>query len=164
MALSTALVGKSAQAAERIVFRYGSFSDTIGVQELTEFAETGRASSSISYYLRRANQNPETVRAALNRQIPIRVTTLNRVLDSPLGDVALNSLSRTIQTPVNAANQQALRGALLISASDNRVSLLEVVHNYPTRELHINGRELVSTYTQISQIARQIQNIPNIFQ
>ena len=157
--------GHSAIAADAIVFRYGAFSETFSVQELTEFAQTGQQSSTIRYYLRRTNQNPEAVRAALNREIPVRVTTLDLILNSPVGDVALDRLSRTIQTPVNTSNRQALRAALILSASTgNRLSLLEVFQNYPTRQLYVDGRELISTYTQISELAQRIQNLPVIFQ
>ena len=95
----------------------------------------------------------------------MRVTTLDRILNSPVGDVALDRLSRTIQTPVNTSNRQALRAALILSASTgNRLSLLEVFQNYPTRQLYVDGRELISTYTQISELAQRIQNLPVIFQ
>jgi hypothetical protein len=163
--IGTLLFSCPAIAANAIVFRYGALSETFSVQELTDFAQTGRQSSTISYYLRRTNQNPEAVRSALNREIPVRVTTLDRVLNSPIGDVALDRISRTIQTPVNTSNRQALRAALVLSASgDNRLSLLEVFQNYPTQELYVDGQELISTYTQISDLAQRIQNLPNIFQ
>lgn len=157
--------GHSAIAADSIVFRYGAFSETFSVQELTEFAQTGKQSSTVRYYLQRTNQDPESVRAALNREIPVRVTTLDRILNSPVGDVALDRLSRTIQTPVNTSNRQALRAALILSAStDNRLSLLELFQTYPTQQLYVDGRELISTYTQISELAQRIQNLPVIFQ
>lgn len=165
LGLGTLVASAPANAANAIVFRYGALSETFSVQELTDFAQTGRQSSTINYYLRRTNQNPEAVRSALNREIPVRVTTLDRVLNSPIGDVALDRISRTIQTPVNTSNRQALRAALVLSASgDNRLSLLEVFQNYPTQELHVDGQELISTYTQISDLAQRIQNLPNIFQ
>lgn len=165
LGLGTLFASDPASAANAIVFRYGALSETFSVQELTDFAQTGRQSSTINYYLRRTNQNPEAVRSALNREIPVRVTTLDRVLNSPVGDVALDRISRTIQTPVNTSNRQALRAALVLSASgDNRLSLLEVFQNYPTQELYVDGQELISTYTQISDLAQRIQNLPNIFQ
>jgi hypothetical protein len=154
----------SAIAADTIVFRYGAVSETFSVQELTEFAQTGRQSSTISYYLRRTNQQPEAVRTAISREIPVRLVTLDRVLNSPVGDFALDRIGRTIQTPVNTSNRQALRAALVLSAStDNRISLIEVFQNYPTRQLNVDGRELISTYTQISELAQRIQNLPDIF-
>lgn len=161
----TLLACYPAMAANLIVFRYGSFSETFSVQELRDFAQTGKQSSTISYYLQRTNQQPEAVRNSLNREIPVKVTTLDRVLNSPVGDVVLDRISRTIQTPVNESNRQALRAALVLSASgDNRLSLIEVFQNYPTQELYVDGRELISTYTQISELAQRIRDLPDIFQ
>ncbi|MCU0548266.1 MAG: alpha/beta hydrolase [Leptolyngbya sp. Prado105] len=155
---------QAANAANSIVFRYGAFSETVSVPELTEFAQTGRQSSTVRYFLQQTNQNPEAVRAALSREIPVQVTTLDCVLNSPIGDFVLSRLSRGIQTPGNAANYQALRGALVLSASDdNRVSLIEVFQNYPTNEVYLNGREIVSTYTEVAQAAQQIQDLAAIF-
>lgn len=162
--VSTLFCGHSAIAADAIVFRYGAFSETFSVQELAEFAQTGRQSSTISYYLRRTNQSPEAVRSALTREIPVRLITLDRVLNSPAGDFALDRIGRTIQTPANASNRQALRAALVLSASgDNQISLIEVFQKYPTRQLNVDGKELITTYTQISELAQRIQNLPDIF-
>lgn len=39
------------------------------------------------------------------------------------------------------ANAKALRGALIAAASDdNKVSLLEVLDNYPTRQVYVDGK------------------------
>lgn len=157
----TMICGHSAIAADAIVFRYGAFSETFSVQELSDFAQTGKQSSTISYYFRRTNQNPEAVRTALTRQIPANVVTLDRILNSPIGNVALDRIGRTIETPVNADNRQALRAALVLSASDdNRVSLLEVFQRYPTQQLNVDGRELINTYTQISELSDRIRSLP----
>ena len=164
IAVSTSVCGHSAIAAETIVFRYGAIGETFSVQELTEFAQTGKQSSTISYYLRRTKQSPEAVRSALSREIPVRLITLDRVLNSPAGDLALDRIGRTIQTPANASNRQALRAALVLSASgDDRISLIEVFQNYPTSQLNVDGKELLTTYTQISELAQRIQNLPDIF-
>ena len=162
--MGTIMCGHSAIAADSIMVRYGLFSETLSVQELTEFTLTGQQSSSIRYYLQRTNQDPETVRATLSREIPVQVVTLDRLLNSPVGEAALDRIGRTIQTPANAANRQALRAALVSSASDNnRISLIEVFQKYPTDPLNVDAQELISTYNQISELAQRIQNISDIF-
>ena len=164
VSVGTVIYGQSAIAADAIMFQYGLFSETFSVQELTEFSRTGQQSPIINYYLRRTNQNPETVRTALNREVPVRLVTLDRLLNSPVGEAALDRIGRTIQTPANAANRQALRAALVLSSSDdNKISLIEVFQKYPTSQLNVDGQELISTYNRVSELAQRIQNISDIF-
>jgi Alpha/beta hydrolase of unknown function (DUF1400) len=165
IALTAVSSTQAAIAASSIVFRYGPFSETISVRELTNFAQTGEPSSKIRYYLRRTKQEPEAVQAILNRQIPARVTTLDRLLNSPVGEITLDRLSETFQAPVEETSRQALRAALVLSASDDdQLSLVEVLNRYPTNELQVDARELINTYNQISELIEPLQNIPNILQ
>lgn len=150
--------GQTAIAAESIVFKYGLFGASLSVQELTEFAQTGTPSSNVRSFLRLANQKPEAVRGILSQEIPMNVNTLDRLLDSPVGNVALTRLSQTFQTPANVANRQALRGALIVSASrDNRLSLLEVVQNYPATDLVVDAKQLQNNSAQLAELTKIFQ-------
>jgi Alpha/beta hydrolase of unknown function (DUF1400) len=55
-------------AAERIVFTYGVFRQSLSVDELTNFAQTGETSASIRYYL---NQTAYTnnIMSAITKKI-----------------------------------------------------------------------------------------------
>lgn len=67
----------------------------------------------------------------------------------------LDRLGAVIQTPSNRANRQALRSALVLSASDDsQMTLLEILPNYPTSELHVKGELLVETYFRLKQGVR----------
>lgn len=66
----------------------------------------------------------------------------------------------SIHTSSNQANRQALRSALVLSANgDNKVSLIEVIQNYPTSEVIVEGERLVRTYNQLSIIAEDLGRI-----
>ena len=48
-----------------------------------------------------------------------------------------------VNSKTEVANVTALRGALVASASDNNlVSLLELLENYPTPDVYVNGKIL----------------------
>lgn len=150
----------SAFAAQRVVFTYGLVRESISVDELTTFALTGETSSTIRYYLNRTGQNPETIRNSLTREINVSPVTLDRTLNSQIGQFLLDQIGQSIRTPSNQANRQALRSALVLSASkDNRVSLIEILQNYPTSEVLLEGDRIVRTYNQLSLIAEDIQRI-----
>jgi hypothetical protein len=166
--LLTALLGftvifvlpKTAIASERVVLRYSVFERSVSVAELTEFAETGKRSRAIKAYLRASKQDPAEVRQTLTDTVDINVTTLDRVLNSPVGDLAIDQLSQYIHTESRQADSEAMRAALVLSATgDDKISLIEVAQNYPTEEVHIDGNRLSDAFTQITALRGGVENL-----
>lgn len=158
LGVGTLTYGQAAIAAQSIVFRYGIFGTSLSIPELAEFVRSGNPSSNVRSFLRLVNQQPDAVRGILSQEIPINVNSLDRLLDSPVGNVTLNRLSQTFQTPANVANRQALRGALIVSASrDNRLSLIEVLQNYPAADLVVDARQLRGNVAQLSELSKLFQ-------
>jgi hypothetical protein len=122
----------AAIAAERIVLTYGTFGRSLSVEELDTFATTGEQSPSLQAYFRMSRADPQPVRQSLSQPIEADPVLLDR-------------LGAVIQTRSNRANRQALRSALVLSASDDsQMTLLEILQNYPTSELHVKGELLVA--------------------
>ncbi|MBV6627919.1 MAG: alpha/beta hydrolase [Rivularia sp. (in: Bacteria)] len=141
----------SVNAAEKVVFRYKIFSQSLSVKELTDFSETGKVSSSLSYYLEKTNQDPQTVRDVLNEEVKVSTTTLDKTLNSKIGEFLLDRISQTIHTSSGRADKKALRSAIVLSsAEDNQVSLIEIIQNYPTKEVYVDAENLARTYNQLS--------------
>ncbi|MGI0487220.1 alpha/beta hydrolase [Pantanalinema rosaneae CENA516] len=150
--LSVLFLAPQAQAAEQVVFRYGIFRQRLAVPELTDFAETGETSRVLGRYLQRANGNPESIRRVLNQPIDINRNLLDTALNNPAADRLLDELGRMIQTPNNNGNREALRTAMLRSTEkDNRLTLLEVIQNYPTNEIHLDVKRAIKTYNQLAE-------------
>jgi Alpha/beta hydrolase of unknown function (DUF1400) len=147
-------------AAERVVLRYRVLQASVSVDELTELAETGRTSPALRAYLRLARRDPQELRHVLNQEAEVNPLLLDQVLNSSVGDQVLDQVGRAIHTPSERANREALRAALVLSAEDDsRVSLIEVLQNYPTEEVHVNGNRLEAAYNQIVAIQTRIENI-----
>lgn len=141
----------SVNAAETVVFRYRTFRQTLPVSELTKLSETGEVSPTLNYYLKRTQQEPQAVLDVLNRQVNVDTVTLDRTLNSKIGEFLLDQISQTIHTPSNQANRQALRSAIVLSSTENnQVSLIEIIQNYPTNEVYVQGDNLARTYNQLS--------------
>jgi hypothetical protein len=159
MCLATLLYGSAGLAAERVVLKYGILRDTISVAELTEFAKTGKRSPDLEAYMRMTKVDSQAVQRSLTREVPFDPVILDRVLNSPFGDVLLDRIGEAIHTPSNTANRQALRAALTLSAKDGKVSLLEAIQNYPTQEVYVEGENLLKAYTQLSEAEEKIQGV-----
>ncbi|MGF1478280.1 MAG: alpha/beta hydrolase [Cyanophyceae cyanobacterium] len=140
------------EAAESVVLKYGFIRESVSVPELSTFVETGELSSSLEAYLKMANTEPEELRSVLTREIEIEPVPLSRGLNTLPGELLLDQVSKVIHTPTQSASQQSLRAALVSSAlPDGNITLLEVLENYPTEDVHVEGDRLVETYTQLDK-------------
>lgn len=84
--------------------------------------------------------------------IKVDPVLLNRLLTSQIGNILLDEISQAVRAPSRQANNQALRSALIISASgDRQITLIETLQNYPTSEV-VEGDRLENTYYQLRRL------------
>lgn len=148
-----ALLSSKANAAEQVRLNYRIFRQSIAVEELSTFAKTGKLSTSMRSNLASSKQDPKVIRQYLTYPVGVDVVFLDRVLNSPVGNLILNQFSEVIHTPSRRANPQALRAALVTSASrDNAITLMEIIQNYPTSQVEVNGDRLEGVYRQFLRL------------
>lgn len=154
---------KEAFAAEQVVLKYRILRESISVNELSTFAETGELSRPLQVNLKLARQNPEAVRRFLTQPVQVSPIFLDRLLNSPVGNVVLDELEKVVHTPDRLADRQALRAALVISASrDNNVTLIEVIQNYPTSQVEVEGDRLEDAYRQLQRLSGSWRDLLDI--
>jgi hypothetical protein len=152
--------GFSAVAADRVILKYGAFRGSILTSELTTFAKTGQISQSLGSYLSLSGQKPENVRSLLTREVKVNVVTLDWVLDNPAGNLVLDRVGLAVHPPLNIASRQAIRSALISSASrDSKVSLVEIIQSYPTPVVEVEGSRIAKVYRQISAVGGPIRKM-----
>ena len=155
------VLGLPSQAAEKVVLKYSILQESVSVPELSQLSQTGEVSPSIQAYLTLANRQPEELRQWLNASLAVTPQALSNLLNSFVGKYLLGRLNEVVHTPSDRSNTEALRGALITSAqNDNRVSLIEVLENYPTPEVHIEGDRLMELYQQIKVAADKFSQLP----
>jgi hypothetical protein len=153
--LTTAVVvgNGSAIASESIIFKYKVFRESISVGELKTFSETGELSSSLEFYLNKSEQEPENLKRVLTTPIPVDSIFLYKFLNSFPGELALDQMSAIIQNPSGKANRESLRAAIVSSAlEDDNIRLIEVMENYPTAEVLVEGDRIVELHENLSQM------------
>lgn len=149
--------GTPAGAAETVRLNYRGFSRSVPVALLAALAETGESSGSLGGLLDQAGQNPAELRSLLTNPLPTDPVILDRALNSGPGEWALDQLGGSIHTGVGEADRQALRSALVLSASDdNQVTLLEVLQNYPTEEVVLEGDRIQDAYNSLASFLRPL--------
>jgi Alpha/beta hydrolase of unknown function (DUF1400) len=147
-------------AAEKVVLKYRVFRESLSVTELSTFADTGKLSIPLRVGLKLAQQDPNKVRRYLTESVKVNPMILDRVLNSPVGNVVLDQISQVIHTPSRKADRQAMRSALVLSASeDGDIKLIEVIKNYPGAEVEVDGDRLEKAYNQLRRLQGSLQNI-----
>lgn len=152
-----------ASAADQVVLKYRIFRESISVDELSTFAETGKLSKSLQLNLALARQDPKAIRQYLTQPVKVNVILLDRVLNSPVGNVITDQVSQVVHTPSRGADRQALRSALVLSArDDNNITLIETIQNYPTSQVQVEGDRLESAYRQLRRLEGRLQDLLGI--
>lgn len=164
---ATVLLSVSALAAQKVIVKAGIFRVSVPVSQLEHFAETGEMSSSLKEIVKATKQEPPVVRHALTYEVTVDFLFLDRALNHPLGELLLDKLGEVVHTPSNQANRQALRSAVVLSAaSDDKISLLEVIQNYPTSEVEVEGERIIEAAEHLRRFSDGLkalqQRLPRI--
>ncbi|MEM9448978.1 MAG: alpha/beta hydrolase [Cyanobacteria bacterium P01_E01_bin.6] len=147
----------TADAAERVVLTYGPFERYLIIDELKTLAETGEASTGIQFLSAVSGQEVSALQDVFTQEIRLNLRFLDRTLNSLPGEYALFQAGTVIHTPSRRANIQAMRAALVLSASDdNYVSLLEILENYPTQDVYLDGPQLLQDVRAVSEFVDSV--------
>ncbi|MEG3971801.1 alpha/beta hydrolase [Microcoleus sp. T2B6] len=150
----------AAEAAEKVVLKYSAIRMTLPVSELESFADTGKMSPALEMLLGKAKKDPEAVRNSLTRPVKVSQSFLDQTLKSKVGEIILDEVGQVIRTPSGNANREALRSALVLSATnDNEITLLEAMKNYPTPEVYVEGDRLVEAYGKLVALSEQLGGV-----
>lgn len=164
IALTSPFISLPGWSAERVVFKLAPFRRSLSVAELTMFAETGEMTPALKRNLQTLGQNPEDLRTLLTAPISVDVVFLDRVLNSTIGRKILDRVAPIVHPPSQRANTQALRAALILSASeDGEITLLETLQKYPTPDVEVEGERLMEAYEELNRFAKPAQILMDLF-
>ncbi|MDJ0616216.1 MAG: alpha/beta hydrolase [Calothrix sp. MO_192.B10] len=140
------LAGNTPQIAQQVVFSFGLMQESLAISDLTSFAETGKIPKGWDTYFNLLKLKPEDFRAILRTESEVSMKFLDDILNNLIGEYILFQVGQVIHTSKNIANIQALRSALVLSAADdNKISILELLQNYPSQRVIVEGLNLVRT-------------------
>jgi len=149
------LKSTSANAADTVILKYGSFQKAVSVRELSQFVETGKTTAPIKAYLQAAKQDPALARKALKSGIKADPAFLNSLLSTWAGPILVDQVGEVVHPPAKQLDKQALRSALAGSIRQNsEVTLLGAIRNYPGAAVEIEGDRLIPVYRRLSQLAK----------
>jgi hypothetical protein len=154
--MAIALTPNQASSSEKIIFTYGGLTQSIPLEELQDFADTGKVSPSVDTLLSHGKQNPFFIRWILRQEFPADNKLISNLLNTAPGEYILSQTVTVVSSKAERANVKALRGALVASAKDNNlVSLIELLENYPTKDVYVNGKILARLRGNLDQFIEE---------
>lgn len=146
------LTPSRASSSEKVIFTDSGLSQSVSLEELQDFADTGKVSPALNTLLKHGKQNPFVMRWILRQEFPANNKLISDLLNTVPGEYVLSQTGNVVSSKTEIANVTALRGALVTSASDNNlISLMELLENYPTQEVYVNGKILVKLRENFAQ-------------
>ena len=143
-------------AAEKAIFTYGGLTQSVPIEELQTFANTGEVSSGLNTLLKHSDQNPLMMRWILRQQFAANNKIISDLFNTVPGEYVLSQTGNVVGAKSERANVKALRGALIASVSDNNlVSLMELLENYPTKDVYVNGKILAKAQNSFNQFVEE---------
>lgn len=146
-------------AAEKINFNYGIANQSVSLEELETFADTGEISPSLDTLFEYTNHNPRLIRLLLQQEISLDTVTASDMLNSFIGEYILDRASSIVNTGASRGNREALRATLIASADDDsKISLLEVWRNYPTKEVVVDGKSWMTMTEEFNSTLKKVES------
>ncbi|HEY9607750.1 MAG TPA: alpha/beta hydrolase [Allocoleopsis sp.] len=127
------------QAAQTVVIRRGSSSQSIPLADLKTLAETGNASPNLQDYARRLRpQERETVLSALKANFNISPVAIRRFLDTQTGNLLVSELAGATSRS-DRVGELLIKSALVSGAlAPKGLSLISFIEAYDSPRLEID--------------------------
>lgn len=156
--LASSAIVLEAQAAEQITLSYQGSEVDVTRSELDSFTETGELPDSIQNLLGTEVEVPTTIRTLLNREIKIP-NFIEEFLESATGEFVLGQLDDTISDASGRTERDLfdLKTAFKNAAKDQELSFMEIVRQYPQKNVRVNLTNLESTYNRVSNFVERVQ-------
>ncbi|BDM77870.1 alpha/beta hydrolase [Acaryochloris marina] len=159
--LSVHVHPKPARGAERIFASFLSFEQSVSVESLETFAETGRITGDFIPYARYISPEQRPfLQNALQQQLAISPGAVSQFLYSDIGELMVRRIAKVIRPKSNQGGFYALRGALIVAAADPEgLTVLNFLKHYPIQGLKIDLDEGLAIFSQIRGLIRQTNTL-----
>lgn len=158
--LSLLVLVYHAHAAGTVVLQFRDRTLTVPLAALQAFAENIEASPEIQDFVESTAQDPVEVQRWLSTSFipPRQLKSTNR-------DFALTQINKTVGDPLGRGNLEPLQTAFSRSLeSDNRVSVLELIENFPASPVRLELSRLEQVYSDVELFLTRIEPTLQVIQ
>ncbi|BAZ50440.1 hypothetical protein NIES4103_30560 [Nostoc sp. NIES-4103] len=155
--LSTFLTATPGLGAERISFFYPPFGEfSLSVDSLEKFAKEGKIDQDLGFYASRATpEQLAQLRELLQQRFNVTPTLVSQVTYSPIGERVLQRLGNLLLTESRKNGFYALRGALIIAATDKEgLTIVNLLRRFPSNTIRLNYTEGLRIVADLSELLK----------
>ncbi len=150
-------INTNAHATDVVDIKYKETEISLKTKELKKFANTGEIPPKLQKFFNDTEQVPEFLSSLLTQEIYISRSLINDILDSPTGEFFLLKLNQTIDASASTEDLEAVKKTVIKAYNDDReLSILELLSEYPKRQLKVDLTGLESTYNDANQFTAKI--------
>ncbi len=159
--LSVSVHSKPASSAERIFASFLSFEQSVSVQSLETFVETGQITGDFIPYARYISPEQRPfLQNALQQKLDISPIAISQFLYSDIGELMIRRVAQVIRPKSNQGGFYALRGAIIVAAADPKgLTVLNFLKHYPIQGLKIDLDEGLAVFSQIRGLIQQTNTL-----
>ena len=151
------LINPTAIAAKIIDVKYKETELSIKTKELQKFANTGEIPPELQQFLDDTEEVPEFLSNLLNQEIYISRSLIEDILNSTTGEFLLLKLDQAVDSSGNRSDLEAVKEAIIRSYKDDRrLSLIELLSEYPKRRIEVDITNLEDTFNEANQLVEKI--------
>lgn len=150
--------GQMAQAANNISLEYGPIQRSLPYSDLQTFADTSKPTGLLADLIAFSKQDPEKVHKLLTTSIPIKVTTMDRIVNSYIGEVILGQVGQIILPISGGEPVKALKAALVSGVKNDQITALSFIQSYPV-DMRVNGQRMLAIKKQLDEDSKYLPEI-----
>ncbi|WP_448563257.1 alpha/beta hydrolase [Trichothermofontia sp.] len=140
----------SAEAIDQVRLQFRDRETTVSISELRGFVRGNAAPQQLLDFFQATGQQADAVRNLLGKQITLG-TRAERFLETSTGQFVILQLDRLIAGSDRRTQLESLRTALRETiTNDNRLSILELLENYPESTVTVDLNGLDPIYNRMS--------------
>ena len=153
---------QSAKGAENLFLYKGTFSSSIKIEELSKFKLTKKPSNKLKNLIKITGQKEKNLHKILSTKIEFPIKTSSKLMNSRIGEVFLNRLSKIIH-PNKISNiklsTKAIRSGLLIGSFNNnqKINLIDFLKAYPNKNIAFDLNALSKTLKKVDSLKELIE-------
>jgi hypothetical protein len=153
---------QSAKGAENLFLYKGTFSRSIKIEELSKFKLTKKPSNKLKNLIKITGQKEKNLHKILSTKIEFPIKTSSKLMNSRIGEVFLNRLSKIIH-PNKISNLElstkAIRSGLLIGSFNNnqKINLIDFLKAYPNKNIAFDLNALSKTLKKVDSLKELIE-------
>lgn len=148
----------SVSATQSVILIHNEMQTSASISDIQRFASRGEMTEHLQKFFQNVPQNSKSVRHLLMARIPVNRAWVERNFSNSTDRFILIQLDKLLGTHFRQENLEPLRSALVAAyGDDDRLSVLELIEEYPESEIRIDLRNLEQVYNDVSDLITRMQ-------